>query len=72
MQWMLVVATLLMPSEALWRRAAFEMQFPLANVMHFTPFSVLSVPSMAVVSYVALYLAIALAVADTRFSRRDL
>jgi hypothetical protein len=27
---------------------------------------------MAVVSYVALYLAIALAVADTRFSRRDL
>jgi Cu-processing system permease protein len=67
-----VVASLLMPSEALWRRAAFEMQSPLANAMRGSPFSTLSVPSPAMVSYAALYLAIALFVAIRRFSQRDL
>ena len=67
-----VIASLLMPSEALWRRAAFEMQSPLANAMHFSPFSVLSVPSSAMVFYAALYLAVALAIAIRHFSRRDL
>jgi Cu-processing system permease protein len=67
-----VIASLLMPSEALWRRAAFEMQSPLANAMHFSPFSVLSVPSTAMVIYAALYMGIALAVAIRRFSQRDL
>lgn len=67
-----VIASLLMPSEALWRRAAFEMQSPLANVMRGSPFSTLSVPSLAMVFYAALYLAIALVVAIRRFSQRDL
>jgi Cu-processing system permease protein len=67
-----VVASLLMPSEALWRRAAFEMQSPLANLLRGSPFSTLSVPSMAMVFYAALYMAIALTVAIRRFSRRDL
>ncbi len=67
-----VVASLLMPSEALWRRAAFEMQSPLANAMHISPFSTLSVPSMAMIFYAAGYLAIALLVAIRRFSQRDL
>lgn len=67
-----VIASLLMPSEALWRRAAFEIQSPLANALRASPFSTLSVPSMAMVFYAGVYLAIALAVAIRRFSRRDL
>jgi hypothetical protein len=61
-----------MPSEAIWRRAAFEMQSPLANAMRISPFNTLSVPSMGMVFYAALYLAIALVIAMHRFSQRDL
>jgi Cu-processing system permease protein len=67
-----VVASLLMPSEALWRRAAFEMQSPLANALRGSPFSTLSVPSLGMVFYAVLYMAIALVVAIRRFSQRDL
>jgi len=67
-----VVASLLMPSEALWRRAAFEMQSPLANALRGSPFSTLSVPSLGMVFYAVLYMAIALVVAIHRFSQRDL
>ena len=67
-----VVASLLMPSEALWRRAAFEMQSPLANALRGSPFSTLSVPSLGMVFYALLYMAIALVVAIRRFSQRDL
>ena len=67
-----VVASVIMPSEALWRRAAFEMQSPLANAMRISPFSTLSVPSTAMVFYAGLYLALALVIAIRRFSQRDL
>ena len=67
-----VIASLLMPSEALWRRAAFEMQSPLTSALRASPFSTLSVPSRAMVLYAAMYLAIALAIAIRRFSLRDL
>ena len=67
-----VIASVLMPSEALWRRAAFEMQSPLANAMRISPFSTMSVPSGTMVVYAGVYLAIALAIAIRRFSRRDL
>jgi Cu-processing system permease protein len=67
-----VIASLLMPSEALWRRAAFEMQSPLASAMRISPFSTLSVPSTAMIFYAAIYLTIALGIAIRRFSRRDL
>jgi ABC-type transport system involved in multi-copper enzyme maturation permease subunit len=67
-----VIASVLMPSEALWRRATFEMQSPLSNAMRISPFSTLSVPSMAMVVYAALYLGVALVVAIRRFSQRDL
>jgi Cu-processing system permease protein len=67
-----VIASVLMPSEALWRRAAFEMQSPLANAMRISPFSTLSVPSPLMVGYAGLYLAIALTLAIRRFSGRDL
>jgi Cu-processing system permease protein len=66
-----VIASVLMPSEALWRRAAFEMQSPLASAMRISPFSTLSVPSMAMIFYAAIYLTIALVIAIRRFSQRD-
>jgi len=67
-----VIASVLMPSEALWRRAAFEMQSPLANAMRISPFSTLSVPSLTMVFYAGVYLTVALAIAVRRFSRQDL
>ena len=67
-----IIASVLMPSEALWRRAAFEMQSPLANAMRVSPFSTLSVPSMSMVVYAGLYVTIALALAIRRFSQQDL
>ena len=66
------MASLLMPSEALWRRAAFEMQSLLANAMRISRFSTLSVPSIAMVFYALVYLAVALTVAVRRLSQRDL
>lgn len=66
-----IVTSLLLPVEALWRRAAFVMQPPLANTMP-TPFAVSSVPSDALVVYAALYAAAALLLAMRLFGRRDL
>jgi ABC-2 type transport system permease protein len=67
-----IVASLLMPSEALWRRAVFEMQSPLVSVLGFGPFSAVSVPSGLMIGYASIYLALALALALRRFSHRDL
>ncbi len=67
-----VVASILMPSEALWRRAAFEMQSPLATATNLSPFSGASVPSGAMVGYGAVYALLFLALAIRRLSQRDL
>ena len=67
-----IAASLIMPSEALWRRAVFEMQSPIVSTLGFTPFSAISVPSKFMVLYACLYLAFALALAVRRFSKRDL
>ena len=55
-----IVSSLLMPSEALWRRAAFEMTAPLTRMVSFGPFSSASVPSPAMIIYGGLYLLVAL------------
>ena len=67
-----IVASVIMPTELLWRRAAYEMQSPLIGALGFSPFSNASTPSLAMVGYAAAYLAFALGVAIHRFSRRDL
>ena len=67
-----VVASIIMPSESLWRRAAYEMQSPLVGALGFSPFSSASTPSVAMVGYAAVYLAMALALAIRRFGQRDL
>lgn len=67
-----IIASIIMPSESLWRRAAFEMQSPLANVLNFSPFSGPSAPSRTMVAYAAIYLIFALAIALRRFRLKDL
>ncbi len=67
-----VVASLLMPTEAMWRKAASEFQGPIIGMIGASPFGTTSVPSMGMVAYAALYMAIALGWAVRRFSRRDL
>lgn len=67
-----IAASILMPSEALWRRAAFEMQSPLVGALAFSPFSNASVPSVAMIWYAGVYLVVALSLAIRRFGQRDL
>ncbi|HET7101665.1 MAG TPA: ABC transporter permease subunit [Terriglobia bacterium] len=67
-----IIASIVMPSESLWRRAAFEMQSPLLGAMHMSPFSNASVPSLAMIAYAAIYLAAALAFALRAFHQKDL
>lgn len=67
-----IIASILMPSEALWRRAAFEMQAPLATAINFSPFSGASVPSPAMIAYAVLYAIAFLVLATWRLTNRDL
>jgi ABC-type transport system involved in multi-copper enzyme maturation permease subunit len=67
-----IVSSLLMPSEALWHRASFEMQSPVARTLQFTPFSNASAPSGAMIAYAAAYLLVAFAIAFYHFGERDL
>lgn len=66
-----IVTSLIMPVEALWRRAAYLMQPPIFSAIP-SPFSGTSPPSQAMVIYAAAYAALALALAMRQFSRRDL
>jgi ABC-type transport system involved in multi-copper enzyme maturation permease subunit len=67
-----IVTSLIIPSEALWRRAAFEMQTPLSGALGMSPFGTISVPSALMIVYAALYLVIALTAAINTFKHRDL
>jgi Cu-processing system permease protein len=67
-----IIVSLLMPSEAIWRRAAFDMQSPLAAALPFSPFASTSIPSNLMIGYGALYLLIALFAALFSFYLRDL
>ena len=58
-----IIASILMPSESLWRRAVFEMQSPLTTAVNFSPFSGASVPSAAMTGYAAAYVVLFLALA---------
>jgi ABC-type transport system involved in multi-copper enzyme maturation permease subunit len=66
-----IITSLIMPVEALWRRAAYLMQPPLLNSIP-SPFSGTSPPSQAMVIYAAVYAAVVLTLAMRQFGRRDL
>jgi Cu-processing system permease protein len=67
-----IITSLIIPSEALWKRAAFEMQSPLSGVLGMSPFSATSVPSSLMILYAVLYLLAALILSIRIFQRRDL
>jgi hypothetical protein len=66
-----IITSLLLPVEALWRRAAYLMQPPILSSIP-SPFSGVSPPSAAMVVYALVYAALALLLAMRSFSRRDL
>jgi ABC-type transport system involved in multi-copper enzyme maturation permease subunit len=67
-----IVTSLVVPTEALWRRAAYEMQTPLASALGMSPFGAFSVPSTLMVLYAMLYLLIVFGIAVSTFNRRDI
>jgi len=66
-----IITSLIIPSESLWRRAAFEMQTPLTGTFG-SPFSTTSVPSPLMMGYTFLYLILVLVIAVRIFQSRDL
>ena len=69
-----IIVSLLMPSEAIWKRAAYLMQPPFLRELGLssTPFGAASAPSSAMVIYTAIYTVAALGLAIRWFTRRDL
>jgi Cu-processing system permease protein len=67
------VASLLLPSEALWKRAAYEMRSPILGAVDFgNPFVGPSVPSTLMIVYAVGYTLLMLALAIRQFNQRDL
>lgn len=67
-----IVSSFILPSEALWRRAVYEMQSPVVAALGFSPFSSPSTPNGLMIAYAALYAGAAVALALRTFGRRDL
>lgn len=68
-----IISSLILPGEALWKRAAFEMSSPVVTALGFSPFtSGQSVPSPIMIWYAGAYALGMLFWAIWAFSRRDL
>jgi Cu-processing system permease protein len=67
-----ILSSLLLPSEALWNKAAFSMNSPIINLTGISPFTSSSQPSSLMLVYAGLYLLAMLALAMRQFRRRDL
>jgi len=66
-----ITTSLIIPSESLWRRTAFEMQTPLTGTFG-SPFTTTSVPSLLMIGYAFVYLIVILVIAVRIFQKRDL
>lgn len=66
------VASLIMPTEALWERAAYFMQPTIMRDLHLTPFSPATLPSVAMVWWAVGFALAALLVGVRGFGRRAL
>jgi ABC-type transport system involved in multi-copper enzyme maturation permease subunit len=66
------VASLIMPAEAMWQRAAWLMQPTIMRELHASPFSPASVASPAMVGWAGLYTIATIVVAVRAFTRRGL
>lgn len=68
-----VLSSLILPGEALWKRAAFEMSSPIVTAVGISPFTTgQSVPSPLMIWYAVGYAVVMLLWAIWAFSRRDL
>ena len=67
-----IVASLIFPSDALWRRAAWDMQSPLMTAIGVSPFASAHPPNAMMIGYAGLYALVAVALAIHAFSKRDL
>jgi ABC-type transport system involved in multi-copper enzyme maturation permease subunit len=67
-----IFCSLILPSEALWKRAAYEMQSPVVAALGFSPFTSNYVPSLAMLAYAGLFILLAIYLAVRLFTRRDL
>jgi len=67
-----IASSLLVPSEAMWKMAAYYMQPVIVNTLGVTPFSQSTPPSTAMLVYALLYVGGLLALAVWSFNRRDL
>lgn len=67
-----IFTSLLLPSEALWNKAAAQMSSPLAGLAGLTPFTAGAEPSTLMLVYAGLYLLAAMGAAVWRFAHRDL
>jgi hypothetical protein len=67
-----IIASLIMPSETMWRLASDLMQPLVIKNAEFSPIIVYSKPSQAMVIYAVIYTAVLLAGALHQFGKRDL
>jgi Cu-processing system permease protein len=67
-----ILTSLIIPSEALWHRAAYEMQSPLSGMLGLSPFGTTSVPSLLMIGYALVYLLAGLGLTIILFRSRDL
>jgi ABC-type transport system involved in multi-copper enzyme maturation permease subunit len=70
-----ILSSLMIPSEAIWKRAAYEVTSTLGRSVGFGgpgPFASVSVPNPAMVIYALFYVAVMLWIAIRQFSKRDL
>jgi ABC-type transport system involved in multi-copper enzyme maturation permease subunit len=67
-----ILCSLVMPSDALWRRAAMSLQPPLLGSAGVGPFASTLMPSNTMIIYAVLYAGVALSLSMLLFERRDL
>ncbi|MHB1295386.1 MAG: ABC transporter permease [Anaerolineae bacterium] len=67
-----VAVSLVVPSEAMWKMAAYQLQPPLVRDLGVSPFSVGAPPSDAMLFYTLIYIAGLLVLAVRAFEHRDL
>lgn len=67
-----IIASLLVPGETMWRRAAYLMQPPVMRELNLSPFTAATAPSTAMVIYTVVFTALALGAAVYSFGKRDL
>jgi ABC-type transport system involved in multi-copper enzyme maturation permease subunit len=67
-----IISSLIIPSEALWKRAAHLVESPIVAATGFSPFTAGSPPSSLMVWYAVFYSAVILGMAIRQFKRRDL